>query len=279
MGIAEALEFVGIGLVAGSYGTLVGAGGGFLVVPMLMLFYGATPQSAAGTSLAVVFLNALSGTMSYARQKRIDYRTGVRFAVATLPGAAIGAYVSQYLTAEFFNVLFGLVLVALALFLIVRPDRVPSAPASGSDDPPAASHGLTWRTVVDARGEIFTYGFNQRNGIILSFFVGFFSSVLGIGGGIIHVPAMVYLFNFPAHIATATSHFILAISAAAGAGSHLVFGHVLYLPAALMGVGVIVGAQIGAAISHRIRGRWLIRLLSVALIVVGLRLVLGGVLG
>src|SRR3990172_7069262 len=122
MDVLQAIRFVVFGLFVGAYGTLIGAGGGFLMVPMFLLVYGATPQNAVGTSLAVVFLNAVSGTISYARQKRIDYRTGVRFAIATLPGAAIGAYLSSYLTSGFFNLVFGLLLVATALFLIVRPE-------------------------------------------------------------------------------------------------------------------------------------------------------------
>ena len=279
MGVIEAIGFVAFGLFVGAYGTLVGAGGGFLVVPMLLLVYGATPQFAVGTSLTVVFLNAVSGTISYARQKRIDYQTGVRFAIATLPGAAIGAYLSSYLTSGFFNLVFGLLLIATAVFLFVRPEAR-SAPTGGQPtDLTLLPKGMTRRTIIDAHGDVLVYTFNERAGLALSFVVGFLSSILGIGGGIIHVPAMVHLFGFPAHIATATSHFILAISAGTGTGFHLALDHVKYPPAILLGMGVVFGAQVGAAISQRVHGRWLIRLLSIALIIVGVRLLLSARLG
>ncbi|NJD09284.1 MAG: sulfite exporter TauE/SafE family protein, partial [Gemmatimonadetes bacterium] len=115
---------------------------------------------------------------------------------------------------------------------------------------------------------------NWLCGAVLSFFVVFFSSVLGIGGGIIHVPVMIHFLGFPAHIATATSHFILAISAGVGAGTHIALGHLLAGPAILMGIGVVGGAQVGARLAQRMRGTRIIRLLSLALIVVALRLLL-----
>lgn len=274
MDTPQAIGFVVFGLFVGAYGTLVGAGGGFLMVPMLLLVYGATPQYAVGTSLSVVFLNAVSGTISYARQKRIDYQTGVKFAIATLPGAAIGAYLTSYLSSGFFHLVFGLLLIATAVFLFLRPEAR-SAPGNGCPlDATLLPKGMTRRTIVDAHGDVLVYAFNERAGLALSVGVGFLSSILGVGGGIIHVPAMVHLFGFPAHIATATSHFILAISAGTGTGFHVALDHVLYSEAILLGIGVVFGAQVGAAISHHIHGRWLIRLLSIALIAVGVRLLL-----
>ncbi|MCL4458969.1 MAG: sulfite exporter TauE/SafE family protein [Chloroflexi bacterium] len=273
MDIAWMIGTIAFGLAVGAYGTLVGAGGGFLIVPAMLLVYHSTPQQAVGTSLCVVMLNALSGTISYARQRRVDYHSGFKFALATLPGAAIGAYLSSYLSSGVFNLIFGLLLIIIALFLLMRPEAaVKENDASEGESPLSVNH--THRILVDARGDVFTYAFNERNGVIMSFFVGFFSSILGIGGGIIHVPALVHLFSFPAHVATATSHFILAISAGAGSLFHLGLRHVLYTPAVLMGTGAVAGAQAGAAISQRLRGRSIVRFLSVALIFVGGRLLL-----
>ncbi|MDP2726854.1 MAG: sulfite exporter TauE/SafE family protein, partial [Dehalococcoidia bacterium] len=85
-----------------------------------------------------------------------------------------------------------------------------------------------------------------------------------------------HLFFFPAHIATATSQFILAITTGVGAASHLALGHVLLGPALSMGVGVVVGAPLGAALSRRLRGTLIVRLLSLALILAGARLIWAG---
>jgi uncharacterized membrane protein YfcA len=275
--VTQIVEFVVFGLVVGAYGTLVGAGGGFVVVPILLLVYHATPQQAIGTSLAVVFFNALSGTVAYVRQRRVDYATGWRFAVATVPGSIVGSYLSSFFTSRFFNGLFGLLLLAIAVFLNLRPETGPARMAvlGGASLP----SGYARRTLVDAAGERYDYAFDMRRGIVLSFVVGFLSSILGIGGGIVHVPAMVVLFGFPAHIATATSHFVLAITALTGSLSHLFLGDILVVPALAMGVGVIAGAQVGAAISRRTKGSAIVRVLSLALVVVGLRLLYGAVVG
>lgn len=272
--LGDALVLALLGLATGAYGTLVGLGGGFVVVPLLLLVYHFTPQQAAGTSLALVFFNALSGTVAYARQKRVDYRTGVKFALATLPGAVLGAYLSTYLTSAIFKAVFGLLLLAAAASLILRPQVDPKVSSEETPDPPPPSSHVA-RTIVDAQGEVFHYAFNERLGLLLSFFVGFISSVLGIGGGIIHVPALIYLFAFPTHIATATSHFILVITSLAGTSSHLAFGHVVYIAALSLGAGAVVGAQAGAALSRRLHGKWIVRILALALVFMGLRLLWG----
>ena len=106
--------------------------------------------------------------------------------------------------------------------------------------------------------------------------VGYLSSFLGIGGGIIHVPALSYLLNFPVHIATATSHFILAIMALTATVVHIVTGafhHGAHRTVALA-IGVVLGAQIGARLSERIQGGWIIKGLAGALGLVGLRILI-----
>lgn len=274
MDILGNLGLILVGALVGTYGTIVGAGGGFLIVPILLLVYNLSPQEAVGTSLCIVFLNAISGTISYARRKRIDYQTAIQFALFTVPGSAIGAYFTTYLNGRIFHGIFGALLVAIAGFLLLGPDVPQTAMTRpfAKAQPPGK---FVKRTIVDASGEVYEYAYNPRGGGLLSFVIGFISSIVGIGGGILHVPALVYLFNFPAHVATATSLLILAVSAGIGTASHLALRHVLIVPALLVGIGVIAGAQFGAAISPRIRGRWLLRLLSLALLVVGTRLVLG----
>jgi len=274
----EALELLVFGAVVGAYGTLVGAGGGFLIVPALLLVYHLRPEQAAGTSLVVVFLNAASGTVSYVRQKRIDYRAGVVFALATLPGAVAGAFLSRLFSGDVFDIVFGVVLAIIAGLLVWRPlaeEEYHTALTEGA--------GLPWwrveREMTDRSGETFEYRYNLWKGLALSVGTGFFSSILGIGGGIIHVPGLIHILTFPAHVATATSHFILAISAGTASATHLLLGHVLIAPALLMGVGAVGGAQVGARLAQHLHGSILVRLLSLALILVAVRLLLRPFLG
>jgi hypothetical protein len=129
---------------------------------------------------------------------------------------------------------------------------------------------------VEGNGVSHEWTFHPVVGVVLSFFVGYFSSFLGIGGGIIHVPALVWLLHFPVHIATATSHFILAIMALSGTLVHVWNGtlaHSWQETGALAG-GVVFGAQLGAYFSNRIKGTWILRGLAVALGLVGMRILL-----
>ncbi len=269
----RAAEFLAFGLLVGAYGTMVGAGGGFLVVPALLLVYHMPPEQAAGTSIAVAFMNAASGTVSYARQGRVDYRAGIWFAVATLPGAVAGAFLSRLFTGPAFDTVFGLLLLGIAALLVWRPVAQEEYAESVLEQA-----DLPWwrvqRHVTDRAGETFRYRYNLAAGVGISFCVGFASSILGIGGGIIHVPALIHLLGFPAHVAMATSHFILAISAGTATLSHLALHHVLIGPAILMGVGVVAGAQVGARLGQLLKGTVVVRLLSIALIIVGIRLLL-----
>ena len=266
-----AIGLIAFGLFVGTYGTMVGAGGGFLIVPMLLLVAHVPPAQAAGTSLAVIFLNATTGSLSYWRQGRVDFKSGIYLAVPTIPGSIAGAFVAARMSGRTFDVTFAILLLAVAALLLWKPERAPMP-----EQPNAVEGETHWwrirRVISDKYGHVFRYEYNVIWGLIISFGVGFFSSILGLGGAIIHIPAMMYILAFPPHVAAATSHFILAISSLVGAGTHVALGHVLFVPAGLMGIGVIVGAQIGAAIARKVKGAVTVRLLSVALIVVAARL-------
>src|SRR5919205_1489268 len=110
-----------VGVLIGAFGTLIGAGGGFVLTPMLLLVYpDDSPEIITSISLAVVFFNALSGSVAYARMQRIDYASGVLFALATIPGAVVGALTTTYMPRQTFNLVFGLCMIMAAVFLFLR---------------------------------------------------------------------------------------------------------------------------------------------------------------
>ena len=129
------------------------------------------------------------------------------------------------------------------------------------------------RTFKDSSGAPVEYEFDILLAVALSFGVGVLSSMLGIGGGIVHVPALIHLMGFPVHVATATSQFVLAFTAAAGVAKYASGGYVVWPLAAAVGIGVIVGAQVGARVSHRMKGARIIKLLVLAVVFLGLRLI------
>ncbi|HUE26924.1 MAG TPA: sulfite exporter TauE/SafE family protein [Solirubrobacteraceae bacterium] len=262
-----------LGFGVGVFGTLVGAGGGFILTPVLLLVYpNSSPALVTAISLVVVFFNAGSGSIAYARQRRIDYRSGVVFALCTLPGSVLGVIVADQVSRPGFDVVMGIVLVALAAWLL-----------RGHPEPHGHEHGKgVPRTMYDREGKEYRYRANVKLGAVLSVGVGFLSSFLGIGGGVVHVPLLVTLLGFPTHIATATSHFVLAIMALVATITHIVSGtfhHLLGLRrAAALSVGVVFGAQLGARLSQRLSGHVIHRLLAGGLLVLGVRLILSVVL-
>jgi uncharacterized protein len=264
----QVLWLAAAGLVIGAYGTLIGAGGGFVLVPLLLLLYPAESSDTIATiSLAVVFFNALSGTIAYARMRRVDYGSGVLFSVATVPGAILGAMTTGLIPRRPFDIIVGVLLLGISIVLLARP--------SGPTD---EHHGrLSFaRHLVEADGTAHLWSYDPLVGVGVSLVVGFVSSVLGIGGGVIHVPVMVHLLNFPIHVAAATSHFTLAVMTAVGSAVHALEGTVAgtwgrILPLA---IGVVIGAQFGARLARVVRGPWILRALTLALVFVGLRLII-----
>ena len=264
----EWLWLIPTGFLIGAYGTLIGAGGGFILVPLLLLFY---PHESADTiasiSLAVVFFNALSGTIAYARLKRVDYGSGVILSAATVPGAILGALTTSAIARRPFDFMVGLLLVGISGFLLMRP-RTEAGAYQG--------RFRFERRMVDRGGTSHEWSYNYVMAILLSIFIGFLSSLLGIGGGFIHVPVMINFLNFPVHVASATSHFTLTVMSCVGSVVHLVTGTLAgtYDRVIPLAIGVILGAQVGARFAQRIHGRWIIRALVIALAFVGLRLII-----
>lgn len=264
---------VPIGLVVGMFGTMIGAGGGFLLVPILLLaFPEVPPDLVTSISLAVVFVNASAGTVSYARLKRIDYRSGLMFAAATVPGAIIGAYATSYIPRRAFDVVFGVLLTLGSAYLVWNP--LP-APGDEEADDTTRRSGLA-RRLVERDGTIHTWRYPPAVGVAISAVVGFASSLLGIGGGIIHVPVLAQLLDFPVHVATATSHFTLAIMALAGTLVHIFNGTLRggLETTGLLALGVLVGAPLGAELSGRVHGTVIMRGLAIALGLVGIRVLI-----
>lgn len=253
----ELLQFVQLaplGFVIGLYGTLVGAGGGSVLIPALLLMFPTeSPAALTSVSLAVVFFNAYSGTIAYVRMGRIDYYAGTLFTLAGIPGAILGVLLVHEVPRALFDPLFGLLLTAIGAWLVINP--LSSGDGDHHEGPLAAGAA--------------------RLGAIGSAYIAVLSSLLGIGGGIIHVPFLIRVLRMPPHSATATSHFVLTFMALTATIVHVVLGEFTtgFDRTLCLAVGVMMGAPIGAAISTRIRGSIIVRLLAVALCLVGLRLI------
>lgn len=265
-----------IGFLIGTMGTLIGAGGGFILVPILILMHQTyTPEIITAISMAVVACNAISGSVAYISTKRVDYRAGIIFALFTIPGSILGVLTTKVLTRDIFDIIFGILLVSVAVFLFFRGGN-----KMARNKPVTNHNGWVQQKLVDKWNESYEYAYDRRKGNLLSVFVGYFSPLFGIGGGIIHVPAMVEWLRFPVHIATATSHFILAIMATVSVIAHYVTGSysdpsIIKMVIGLI-IGVVPGAQLGAYLSRKLHGKIIIKALAISLSIVGFRILIMG---
>ncbi|MDH3191411.1 MAG: sulfite exporter TauE/SafE family protein [Nitrosopumilus sp.] len=241
----DQLWLIPLGFVAGILGSMIGLGGGIIVVPVLT-FFGFPPTLAASNSLFAAFSNAIASTFSYSRQKRIEYSLGLKLGLLTIPGTILGAYFSSDVAPGIFKILFGLVLVSSAIYIFLRK-RID-----------------TKEKTVNKQIMVFA--------IAASFFAGIISSFFGIGGGIIFVPLMVVGMGMAIKKAAPTSQFILLFASLSGIIVHSILGHPDFLQAGFLAVGSFVGGLIGARLSLEIRERFLQILVSVIIIVAAVKL-------
>ncbi|MFC0302657.1 sulfite exporter TauE/SafE family protein [Virgibacillus soli] len=244
-----------IGLISGAYGILVGAGGGFIFVPALLLIMHLPPHVAAGTGLVIVLVNSLSGVTGFVRQKRIDYKLAWLISLGAFPGSFIGAKLTQYVSSTVFYALFATVLVGLGLFLLVKNRKGQSLPNEIQYDEPLGIGVVT-------------------SLLLFGIFMGTLSTFFGLGGGWLMVPVLIYIFKVAPHRATATSIFALCLYSVVGVVIHIYHGNVDWMAAFFGGTGAMIGAQIGVFISKRISGKMIMQLLSILLIVIGVKMLL-----
>ncbi len=243
--LLEYLWLVPLGFAAGIIGSMIGLGGGFVIVPALT-FAGFSPTLAASDSLFAAFCNAVASTLSYARQKRIVYSLGLKLALLSIPGTVLGAYISDEISASAFKILFGIVLIASSVYIYSRRKMEPK------------EYNLSKQIMMLAIGA--------------SFFAGIISSLFGIGGGTVFVPLMVVAIGLSMKLAAPTSQFILMFAAASGMIVHSLLGHPDYVQAGLLSIGAFAGGIVGSKISSRVDERKLKIFVTLVLAVTSIKL-------
>lgn len=241
--VTTVIVLVAVGLGAGALGSLIGVGGGIMMVPALA-FLGMPPTQIASTSLFAVTSTSVSSTIAYSRQKRIDYRLGAEMAAFAIPGAVVGALLSGQLTAQDFRLYFGILLSLVGLYVAFR------------------------NSILKEKGEQKRSAGRRVAIYAITFAAGIISSLFGVGGGIIFVPAMLLVLRMAMQKAAPTSQLTLMMTALVGVFTHSALGHPDYLYAIALSAGAFAGAQLGAKWSKRAKEVLLQRMLGVVLIAV-----------
>ncbi|MGN4127143.1 sulfite exporter TauE/SafE family protein [Lysinibacillus sphaericus] len=272
----EFLLLVFIAILSGLIGSLVGLGGGIILVPAT-LFIGLnlgmipelTPQKVVGLSVVMMIFTGLASTLSYMKSKTVDYKSGFVFFIGSIPGTVLGAWVNKGLDLPSFNLYFGILLIILATILLVRDKLKPVQ---------WFVENGTKQQFTDASGKTYVYGYPIWFAVTITFAIGFASGLFGIGGGSMIVPAMIILFLFPPHVAVATSMFMVFLSSLVSSASHIYLGHVPWLYTIPVIPGAYIGAKLGAALNKRIKSDTLVLALRIILLLLGIRSILDGLL-
>jgi len=261
-----------IGLLTAFIGSLMGLGGGIILVPTLLFiasfsnaFAWATPQAIVGISLIVMIFTGLSSTLAYLKVKRVDYRTGFLFLIGSIPGGIIGSWLNQFVDADAFQLYFGIMMIIISLLLFIKKKDPENTELTGNNV----------RT-FELNGVRYQYKIQKSLAIILAFIVGILSGLFGIGGGSIMVPAMILLFGFPVHIATATSMFMIFFVSIFGSITHITLGHIPWEYVLFFIPGAWIGGRLGAKVNQKLSSNTLEWILRVLLILIGVRMIIQG---
>ena len=262
---AFTLTIAAISFVAGVLGSLVGVGGGIIIVPALTLLFGVKIQTAVAASIISVIATSSGAAATYVRDRVTNLRLGMVLEIATASGALTGAVVAAYVSGKFLFLLFG-VLLSYTAWSMSRPPGKRSAPLP--QDPWADRLRLHSSFVDRARGETVAYRVSRTPlGLGVSYVAGVVSGLLGIGGGVLKVPVMNLAMGLPIKVCTATSNFMIGVTAATSAAVYFMRGDVQPFIAAPVAVGVLLGAKTGSRLLGRLKNH-VIRIIFVAVLVI-----------
>jgi uncharacterized membrane protein YfcA len=290
------IAMIGAGIGAGIFGSLLGLGGGVLIVPLLTLGFGMGVRDAAGVSLVAVIVTSSAAASVYLQRHTANLRLGMSLELFTAIGALVGVLIAFSLSDKVLAALFAILLAYTAFTMARRrdPRPAPAAAASGANssvvtagagaaadrgvaDPPVAvaessaapgaERGPFGLWTEDPLERLSGPGYRVRHlgrGIVGAVFAGIVSAILGVGGGIVKVPVMHLVMGVPLRIATATSNLMIGVTGTASAIAYLLRGGLDPYVAAPIAAGVFIGATVGSRIAPRVD----LRLLRVLFVVV-----------
>ncbi len=247
LGPVDILVILLVSIVAGFVGALFGLGGGVLIIPFLTLVEGVPVPLAVGASIVSVVATSSASAATYVQDRLTNLRLGMFLEIGTVAGAITGAFAALFLSASALFILFGLILLYATIIMIrargidfpanVKPDKLSRILALGNQ---YEDHSLNRVVKYEVTRTPLT--------VFIGYAAGIVSGLLGVGGGIINVPTMNLVSKVPVKVASATSNFMIGVTAAASASVYLLRGDVHPLLAAPLIIGVAGGALLGTRV-------------------------------
>jgi uncharacterized membrane protein YfcA len=254
------------GAAAGMFGSLLGLGGGVLIVPLLTLGFGLPLREAVAVSLVSVIVTSSAGASVYLRRHVANLRLGMVLELFTASGALVGGLVAFLLSERMLAGLFAALLAWVAVSMIRRSEPAAAIPAPATADAAAGEAATPEPSFAES---LSGGGYRVRRlpmGMTGSVFAGVVSALLGVGGGIVKVPVMNLVMGVPLKVATATSNMMIGITATSSAVIYLLRDQIDPYVAGPTALGVFAGAMVGSRVAGRIDVR-VLRWLFVAVLV------------
>lgn len=261
-------------IVAGIFGAILGLGGGVIIIPFLTLVQGVPIKIAIAASIVAVVATSTASAASYVEKRIANVRLGMLLETSTTSGALIGALVATSVPAPTLTLIFGIALIYAAFAMLRAPQD--SRVGFNIGNQPQDRFRLASSYYDLSLTQSVEYAPRRiKGGILASLFAGWFSGMLGVGGGLIKVPVMNSLMKVPTKVATATSNFMIGITAATGAAVYFLRGFVNAEIVAPVALGVLLGAVLGSKISPRIRSVYIHYTFVIVLVYTAIRMILG----
>jgi uncharacterized membrane protein YfcA len=259
-----------VGLVGGAFGSMVGLGGGVFIVPALTLFLHVPIHAAISASLLGIVATSATAASAYVRDNLTNLRVAVTLETMTASGALVGGFIGASLSRGVLSGIFGAVMIAVSIYLVVGRRSV-TAPLAHDADLGRLGHSYFDRnekTVVSYRVR------RAPVGLGVSVFAGGIAGLLGVGGGFMKVPLMVLIMGIPVRAAVSTSSFMVGVTACASAVVFLARGLVDPTVAVPVVFGVSLGAYAGSKLAIRVRSSILTWILGIALFALSIQMLL-----
>lgn len=269
------LSILFTGIIGGTLGAILGLGGGIIIIPALTLIYGYNIRYAIGASIVSVIATSSGAAATYVKDRITNIRLAIFLEIATSLGALVGVVISTYLRSNILFILFGLLLLHSAYLMWRKGER---KNASRNNGHPWAHHLKLHSSYPDAKlgREIAYFVENVPLGFLYMLGAGILSGLLGIGSGILKVLAMDTAMGLPIKVSSATSNFMIGVTAAAGAGAYFMRGDIVPELAAPVALGVLVGSWIGTYWMARLPSAHIRRMFVLVLLIVSVQMILRG---
>jgi uncharacterized membrane protein YfcA len=266
---------LGIGGAVGILSGLFGVGGGFLITPLLF-FVGIPPAVAVATSANQIVASSVSALMAHVRRRGVDFWMGTVLLIGGLLGSAIGVQIFNYLKSLgqvdlFVNLCYVFFLGGIGSLMMV--ESIQAFIRSGKQAPKRRKHNWIHKLPFKVKFRVSGLYISVIPPLLVGALVGLLGAVMGVGGGFIMVPAMIYLLKMPTKVVVGTSLFQIIFVAAFNTMMHAITNHTVDMVLALLLlIGGVVGAQIGSRFGAKLRGEQLRILLAALVLGVGIKL-------